>query len=454
MVAGALTVMSCEGNQDASREQCATGTEDCSCYGNDSCNAPFVCVSARCARDDGQSPGGATSGGSDGGHPLGGAQTNGGAGFVAGDGGVAGDGSTGGASGGSIGDAGDAAFPGAGGAGDSSGCAGKALGAACSEKGDTCDGAGNCVPSWSCAGELTCQGVSCCSSLVVPGGELAMGQSDDGSDALCPDGTYGGYYCTGGDKPEHAVTVDSFSLDTFEVTVARFRNFVSAFDGTPPVAGAGAHPQIAFSGWQSKWNDNLPSSRVALTSNLKCALDDETWTDSPGLNEQAAINCVSWFEAFAFCAWDGGYLPTEAEWEYAAAGGAENRMFPWGSANPAEQVNLANDAYNGNRPTIAVGSEHPQGDGKWGHRDLAGGMAEWALDMYNSTWYSSGGSSCDNCANLNAGAARVARGGSWVGSYPWAGGLSYVIMLRAADRAQREPASRDASLGFRCARND
>ena len=120
---------------------------------------------------------------------------------------------------------------------------------------------------------------------------------------------------------------------------------------------------------------------------------------------------------------------------------------PWWSTNPADQITFANDAYNGNRPTIAVGSEHPQGDGKWGHRDLAGGVSEWVLDLYNGTWYSSGGAHCDNCANLNAGAARVARGGSSIGSYPWAGGLSYVIMLRAADRAERDPAQHDASFG-------
>ncbi len=363
---------------------------------------------------------------------------------------------SGGASAGRAGEAGaggadDEAQAGAGG-GWSAGCVGKTAGAACADGGDVCDGAGNCVASSSCFGELTCQGVSCCSSFVVPGGQLAMGQSDDGADALCPDGTYGGYFCTGGDKPEHVATVDSFGLDAFEVTVARFRNFVSAFDGAPPQAGAGAHPKLAYSGWQTKWNAALPTSRDALIESLKCAPEDATWTDAPGLNEQAAINCVSWYEAFAFCAWDGGYLPSEAEWEYAAAGGAENRMFPWGRTNPADQINLANDAYNGNRPTIDVGSEHPQGDGKWGHRDLAGGVAEWVLDSFNRTWYSSGGSTCNNCANLNAGSARVARGGSWIGSYPWAGGLSYVIMLRAADRAERDPALNDASLGIRCAR--
>ncbi|RYZ07373.1 MAG: formylglycine-generating enzyme family protein [Myxococcales bacterium] len=420
LVSSALTAASC----GTVAEPCATGAEGCACYANDTCDAALECLSALCVRDPTPAGGAAAGANSDGagGTPAGGE--------------------------GSTGDAGQGPAIDAGGAAPTTGSCGSAAG----DAGDGSTGGARADAGAGGGGGDSGDGDGGGEKLLVPGGELAMGQSDDGSDALCPDGTYGGYFCTGGDKPEHAVTVASFGLDAFEVTVARFRHFVDAFDGTPPEAGAGAHPQLAFSGWQTTWNEALPSSRAALLDALKCAPGDETWTDTPGLNEQAAINCVSWYEAFAFCAWDGGYLPTEAEWEYAAAGGDENRMFPWGSTNPAEQINLANDAYNGNRPTIAVGSEHPQGDGRWGHRDLAGGVSEWVLDRFNRTWYSSGGATCNNCANLNAGTSRVAKGGSWVGSYPWAGGLSYVIMLRAADRAERDPALHDASLGIRCAR--
>ncbi len=51
---------------------------------------------------------------------------------------------------------------------------------------------------------------------------------------------------------------------------------------------------------------------------------------APGTNETYAINCMTWYEAFAFWVWAGGRLPIEAEWEYAAAGGDENRLYPWG----------------------------------------------------------------------------------------------------------------------------
>ncbi len=288
-------------------------------------------------------------------------------------------------------------------------------------------------PGPSCDGMTgtECQGESCCLSILVPCGTFPMGRSEDGTDAV-----------TDGDpdeQPEHDATVDDFYMDAFEVTVGRFRRFVEQYDGTPPPDGAGASPLIAGSGWQSSWNALLPSSQAALIDSVTCSSSQQTWKNSPGSNDNYPINCVSWYEAFAFCAWDGGRLPTEAEWEYAAAGGNQNRLYPWGTQPP--DATLANYYDGDNSPRIDVGS-YPAGQGRWGHRDLCGSLWEWALDGYSDTWYANG--DCDNCAQLVDTSDRVFRGASWVNNGE---------LLRAARRLYSLPSALTTYKGFRCVRS-
>jgi formylglycine-generating enzyme required for sulfatase activity len=278
---------------------------------------------------------------------------------------------------------------------------------------------------------------------MVPGSAFPMGRSINGTDA----------YAAGSvdETPEHMVTVSPFMLDTYSVTVGRFRNFVAAFNGIPPVQGAGANPAIPNSGWNSSWNKNLAASQAQLRSGLQCVpayAPNATWTDAPGPHENNMMSCVSWYEAFAFCVWDGGRLPTEAEREYAAAGGAENRLYPWGATMGSTDPTLVDDFDSMGSPFDAVGT-HPNGAGKWGHQDLAGLTWEWILDWYDPNWYSGGGASCTDCANLTAmgvdGGAptRVIRGGAWDGNDR---------TVRAAQRGYGDPMGRSYP-GFRCARS-
>jgi formylglycine-generating enzyme required for sulfatase activity len=235
------------------------------------------------------------------------------------------------------------------------------------------------------------------------------------------------------------VTLSDFVLDKYEVTVSRFRKFVEAFDGTPPVAGAGAHPLIAGTGWQVAWP--LAASQADLKAALKCDSLFQTWTDVATDSEPKALNCVNWYEAFAFCAWDGGRLPTEAEWEYAAAGGAEDRLYPWGITAPA--CALANFDGKSCAPyAVEPVGTHPTGAGRWGHQDLAGNLWEWVFDTHDWGWYAGGGATCSNCANT-AGPNRVSRGGYFGNT---------AANLRAADRGVGSPTPHGHGIGFRCAR--
>jgi formylglycine-generating enzyme required for sulfatase activity len=243
-------------------------------------------------------------------------------------------------------------------------------------------------------------------------------------------------------------TLSNFRLDTYEVTVGRFRQFVAAGMGTQqsaPAAGAGAHAAIASSGWDATWNANLVADTAALVAGLKCQAPPYiSWTDAPGANEDLPIGCLTWYEAMAFCAWDEGYLPTEAEWNYAGAGGSEQRAYPWSSppASPTIDCTYADYYYcDGMGVVDAVGSKSPKGDGKWGQADLGGNLWEWTLDWHVSPYPNP----CNDCASLTGGTLRVARGG----------GLDTTAsVVRNVVRSQLPPdmSFRGFYAGVRCAR--
>jgi sulfatase modifying factor 1 len=284
------------------------------------------------------------------------------------------------------------------------------------------------------------QGTSpCCGSHVVPGGTFFRGY-DVGTDAMFP-------------TKANAATVSSFSLDTYEVTVGRFRAFIEAGKGAqsdPPALGAGARTLNGMAdqaGWTAAWTTSLETDTTKLRIALQCDADTQTWTDTPGANEALPINCITWFEAFAFCVWDGGFLPTEAEANYAAAGGDEQRAFPWSAPASAIAIDctyanyagagghcVAGPSGNANR----VGSESPKGDGRWGHADLGGNLWEWLLD-----WSTAYQNPCVDCAALVPGSQRMFKGGSY---------FDVPKDLRGAARNSVPPTSRYSDFGFRCAR--
>ena len=236
---------------------------------------------------------------------------------------------------------------------------------------------------------------SCCRSLLVPGGTFK--RTYDGVDFL--------------DESAPA-TVSDFYLDQYEITVARLRAFVDAGLGTqarPPPEGAGPHLRITGSGWRSAWNGKLARDTAALKAGLKCHPSYQSWTDAPGDNERKPANCIDWYTAFAFCAWDGGRLATEAEWNYAAAGGSEQRYYPWSRPAKSTAIDDTYAVYCGGTCKLQnVGSRSPKGDGKWGQSDLGGNVWEWTLDWSQDTYPMP----CRNCAAITEGKYRNFRSGS------------------------------------------
>ncbi|MGH7435037.1 MAG: formylglycine-generating enzyme family protein, partial [Polyangiaceae bacterium] len=271
-----------------------------------------------------------------------------------------------------------------------------------------------------------------------------------------PGGTFARSYdavgCTDG---SHPATVSAFALDRFEVTVGRFRAFLAAGEGTrasPPPRGAAEHPAIPGSGWDPAWDDRLEQDAASLGRALHCNRDAANWTDQPGDQERRPINCLTFYEAFAFCAWDGGWLPTEAEWNYAAAGGAEQRVYPWSRPATSQEIDARYAVY-GEAHTQPVGSRSPFGDARWGHVDMAGNVWEWNLDSADpggllptqgaglcpSVGYVD---PCVDCAPLDAGPSRILRGGGY--GLPRQG-------VAASVRRTGPPTARFMVFGARCA---
>jgi sulfatase modifying factor 1 len=284
---------------------------------------------------------------------------------------------------------------------------------------------GSCSMLASCDSLGSCgANESCCVSHVLPAGSFHR--------------SYDVYWWT--DK-RYEATVSAFRLDRFEVTVGRFRKWMSAYaTGARPRAADGRNPANPDdSGWADEWNERLPATASALLEQLaECS--GTSWTEVAGANEGKPINCVTWHEAFAFCIWDQGRLPTEAEWNYAAAGGAEQRVFPWSTR---KDPNALDETYAVFYPQelSAVGSR-PKGDGKWGQADLAGNVAEWILDWFQDPY---GLAPCNDCADLQDTGLRVRRGG--------AHGMNE-DPLYVGFRAAYVPEARSAQMGFRCARDE
>jgi len=209
------------------------------------------------------------------------------------------------------------------------------------------------------------------------------------------------------EAPVHQVTLKSFRIGRFPVTVQEFARFVRAGGYTTP----------------KFWKDG----------GFREFSEPEKWEGQKSYPNRPVVG-VSWFEAAAYCAWAGCRLPTEAEWERVARG-SNNTKYPWGDKPPLDHSRANYDLAIGHPTPVGL---FPNGNSAEHICDLLGNVFEWCGD-----WY--GGYSNDrneNPAGPRNGDRKVLRGGAWNDD---------PRSLRVSNRIGNVPSLRDLSIGFRCA---
>ncbi len=251
------------------------------------------------------------------------------------------------------------------------------------------------------------------------------------------------------ERPVHSVTLDTFYMDQYEVTNQKFADYLnSAYAQGMVLVSSNVVYQVGGSG-QALADTNASSSWS------KISWSGSSFTAMAGYEFHPIVE-VSWYGACHYANWrsnednftpcydeaiwdcdfqaDGYRLPTEAEWEYAARGGAHTPyyQYPWN----LNDINSGDANYDFNiGTTVDVGNYAANGYGLY---DISGNVWEWCHDWYDSSYYSNSPSS--NPTGPTSGSLRVLRGGSWYSS---------ALDLRSAARTGNHPVSRSTGLGLR-----
>jgi formylglycine-generating enzyme required for sulfatase activity len=287
------------------------------------------------------------------------------------------------------------------------------------------------------AARATAPGGPAIETVEVPGGDFLMGSRDSWA------------YREDGEGPVRRVTVDAFKIAPDLVTNTEFACFVAA---------TGHVTEAERYGWSFVFGGLLPDdfedTRAVADSPWWRQVTGASWSRPEGPHsdlhgrEQHPVVHVSHDDALAYCAWAGGRLPTEAEWERAARGGLEGQPFPWGSElEPAgkhrmnvwqgdfPRRNSCDDGFYGTSP---VGSYPPNG---YGLHDATGNVWEWTADWFSRDFHTRDRRT--NPTGPRRGTHRTTRGGSYLCH------ASYCGRYRVSARTALTPDSSTGNVGFR-----
>ncbi len=222
--------------------------------------------------------------------------------------------------------------------------------------------------------------------VYIPAGEFIMGSTKFDRDLET------------NEVPQRSVTLDAYWISQTQVTNAMFARCVAA--------GACLY---------------------SASDETNPRYQDPAYADHP-------LVYVSWQAAQDYCAWSGGRLPTEAEWEKAARG-THGQKYAWGDASPTLATVNTNNVTSDTTPA----GQYPEGASPYGVLDMGGNVREWVWDWYDPYYYQYASNS--NPAGPAAGDKKVLKGSSFSDTYRFA---------RPANRLAHDPASPGVNRGFRC----
>jgi formylglycine-generating enzyme len=275
----------------------------------------------------------------------------------------------------------------------------------------------------------------------LAGGEFLMGNAGPHA------------YPDDGEGPVRRVRIDPFWIDARAVSNADFAEFVQE---------TGHLTEAEDFGWSFVFGgllpDDFPPTRGVAHAPWWRQAEGADWrrpegpqSDLEGRHDHPVVH-VSWNDVQAYCAWAGTRLPTEAEWEYAARGGLEGKLFPWGDElEPAGEHRMnvwqgtfpaENTGADGFYGTCPVDEFPPNG---FGLHNTTGNVWEWCAG-----WFHPGFHTRDTRTNPQGpprGANRSTRGGSYLCHH------SYCERYRVAARNSMTPDSTTGNTGFRCVRD-